>query len=59
MPLLLLWIFVGGFLGVDGIYSDEAAYKKPPTISVMPTYTSIETAVQWVECLCYHGEIVR
>jgi len=58
-PLFLLWLIVGGFLQVDGMISNEAAYEKPPTIYMMPTYTSIETAVQRVECLCYHGEIVR
>jgi len=47
------------FLQVDGMISNEAAYEKPPTIYMMPTYTSIETAVQRVGCLCYHGEIVR
>ena len=43
MPLFLLWLIVGGFLQVDGTISNEAAYEKPPTIYMMPTYTSIET----------------
>jgi len=45
VPLLLLRLIVAGFLGADGIIAIEAACKKPATISMMPTYTSIETAV--------------
>ena len=45
MPLFLLWLIVAGFLEVYEMISNKAACKKPATIYMMPTYTSIETAV--------------
>ena len=45
MPLFLLWLISAPFLEDNGIYSDEAACQKGALISMMPIYTSVETAV--------------